>query len=341
MRICFRSLVVFLLSFSVSGYADDYLGNWDKSYSNEDWYKQCMQVKDIEPLKKDLPSPSDQSTSSKCDSIDLYYSTKSTSHPTEEDWRKVRNCAFVDKEEPVYGSLVLMMIYANGYGVPRNPKLAIKYACEWRGTEGEMISRIPHIAEMSGSDTIDMCDDATGGVFLQVCSGIDREQKEKVRNAWLSAFTEKLNEQQKSAFDKLRIAVKDFATSHSDGEVDTSGTAYVTEIDEAYSEELDLFVTDLRNYENGKTPKYTSEQFLEADKALNTIYQNIQNANNKRQNGGSAEEVKKTERAWLKYRDAWVSFGRLRYLSVDSTSWKTLLTQRRVEQLSDIAEWVQ
>jgi uncharacterized protein YecT (DUF1311 family) len=43
--------------------------------------------------------------------------------------------------------------------------------------------------------------------------------------------------------------------------------------------------------------------------------------------------VKLAQRAWLRYRDAWVKFGVVKYPAVSTDSWKTWLTQQRIPLL--------
>lgn len=46
----------------------------------------------------------------------------------------------------------------------------------------------------------------------------------------------------------------------------------------------------------------------------------------------SRSDMRDTERAWLRYRDAWVTFGALRWPEITSTTWKTWLTRQRTRQ---------
>jgi hypothetical protein len=43
--------------------------------------------------------------------------------------------------------------------------------------------------------------------------------------------------------------------------------------------------------------------------------------------------VRKTERLWLKLRDAWAAFGTARYPGLSADDWKAWATRQRVESL--------
>ena len=47
------------------------------------------------------------------------------------------------------------------------------------------------------------------------------------------------------------------------------------------------------------------------------------------------EQIKKTQREWILYRDAWVEFMRIHCPDINENSIKTILTEERAEQLSD------
>ena len=113
---------------------------------------ECMPWVGIEPPGTDLPTASERASLHGCDDEAAYYGIAQAV-----DYRKARLCAFTHAalSEPflgmsvynlpkgavdtsrclgctgvIEGPAILMMIYANGKGVPRNFDLAIKFACE-------------------------------------------------------------------------------------------------------------------------------------------------------------------------------------------------------------------
>jgi uncharacterized protein YecT (DUF1311 family) len=47
------------------------------------------------------------------------------------------------------------------------------------------------------------------------------------------------------------------------------------------------------------------------------------------------EGLRSTQRAWLKYRDAWAVFGAARYPQRTAAEWKAWATRQRITQLQE------
>jgi uncharacterized protein YecT (DUF1311 family) len=78
----------------------------------------------------------------------------------------------------------------------------------------------------------------------------------------------------------------------------------------------------------------TGADFIKADTDLNATYRKALELATKQdfsQDDGliRPEGIREAERAWLKYRDAWVAFATLHYQQTDSNAWLTLLTRNR------------
>jgi uncharacterized protein YecT (DUF1311 family) len=98
----------------------------------------------------------------------------------------------------------------------------------------------------------------------------------------------------------------------------------------------DDFLAALRSFEQGNLPKSTAEAAHEADQGLNAAYGKVmQGAAVHKADYGAVQPdgIRNAERAWLKYRDAWLTFAKLRYPDVASESWLTLLTNDRTSIL--------
>jgi uncharacterized protein YecT (DUF1311 family) len=54
--------------------------------------------------------------------------------------------------------------------------------------------------------------------------------------------------------------------------------------------------------------------------------------------GISVDAVKKTQRAWIKFRDAWVAFAKEKFPSTNPEVWLLWLTQNRTKMLLEINE---
>ena len=102
------------------------------------------------------------------------------------DYVKARRIAFIEMEKKgnnegdFEGSSILMMLYANGFGVKRNLDLSIRLACaNVGGANAEVEGRVQHLKEMKsdGSDEVfDICDDITSGYMEGMCQSIHSEK---------------------------------------------------------------------------------------------------------------------------------------------------------------------
>lgn len=310
-----------------------------------EWYEQCMAVKDIKPDRKDMPSDEASASLLKCNPVHSYYDTLNMERPSKTDWMRVVHCAHVKKENEV-----LAMLYANGFGVQRNLRLALRYSCETPSAPAEMEGRVEHLTNMMNSGLgatntapFDMCDDITSGMMQGVCAGIEEYRRNNARIAQLKSLVSSWSAAQKTSFVQLKTAMETFADARGANETDMSGTARGAMATAAESAELDLFLNDIKQFEGGGMPVYTAEELKSYDRRLNVVYQKIMRAKINSDYfsglGGttiSKESVKQTQRLWLKYRDAYVAFGAKRYSGVSAESWMALLTKRRVEQLEEI-----
>lgn len=315
---------------------------------NAGWYQQCLRVKDATPPQSDIPSKQLLSSLEGCEPIDLYYDTKGEDQPSNADWSKVRACAFANNDNSV-----LMMVYANGFGVKRNLELALKYACSEGGALFEVEGRVGHLTwmiEKSSSneyefEVFDICDHITSGFMMGLCAAWSERQNEKVRNNQLEEIISLWNPAQKSAFEKLRKSATDFAEAVGSRETDQMGSARGALVTEARAEEMESFINDVEQFEKGHLPIFTKDQFVRLDKRLNQAYKKLMHSKTTGEYGRFGfstivkSDVLETQKLWLKFRDAWVNLGHARYPSVEAYSWKALLTERRIKHLETLQEY--
>ena len=126
---------------------------------------------------KEPPADQPNSEASKqlegCDSEQLYYGER-----TPETLKQARLCAYVEREgydlPTVSGPAILMMLYANGFGVERNFELAQRFACEVGGSPEELAARRQLLEAYAKSDhrhDFDICDRVTSGFMKEICDG--------------------------------------------------------------------------------------------------------------------------------------------------------------------------
>ncbi|MDC8759022.1 lysozyme inhibitor LprI family protein [Janthinobacterium fluminis] len=308
-----------------------------------EWYRQCLRVEKAMPPAADLPDAQSVAALKGCNAEERYYDTRNKVGASAADWQQVRQCAFAKGDDGV-----LMMLYANGLGVVRHPELALKYACSLPGAGAEMDGRVEHLLALGKggkAETFDLCDDITSGYMQGVCTAIGERQQAKARGRQLGAVVQGWPPQHKAALDTAQLALDAFARARGDEETDLSGTARAAMAIAATAAEATLFAQDIRDFEQGKTPRHSAAQFAAADRELNAIYQKIMKLPGTGEQGlvspyttVTKDNVRHTQRAWLKYRDALVRFGALRYPLVPVQAWQAMLTQRRVQQLHELAQ---
>lgn len=77
------------------------------------------------------------------------------------------------------------------------------------------------------------------------------------------------------------------------------------------------------------------EDFRRADAALNASYGKLMKADLS-QSTVTPGGVRETQRAWIKYRDAWVQFGTVKYPRISADTWRTTLTRTREAMLREV-----
>lgn len=234
---------------------------------------------------------------------------------------------------------ILMMLYANGRGVPRDLDMAIKLACALEAAPAEREARVLHLhALRSGSDgrPFDICDDVTSTSMEGWCTERDGKLRAQEQERALSAMAQSWSESQRAALKRLRAAARAFWTARTANELDTQvfmGTA-ITHEEETLRNGL---FEALQRFARGEIPHYTESEVVQADRELNRVYQALLKADFSdsvlRPRG-----IRATERAWLAYRDAWVKLGASRFPEVAASTWTTWATIQRTEQLASLLE---
>ncbi|OPY80636.1 MAG: hypothetical protein A4E65_01409 [Syntrophorhabdus sp. PtaU1.Bin153] len=301
------------------------------------WEKICEQVANLLLPSEDRPSPKDAKTLRECSSYHLYYGFDQPANP-----EKARLCAYdeIDKaraEGPFNGEAMLMTIYANGVGARRNFDLALKLACKIGGAPAEVEGRVLHLEKLKDKNwqgnNFSLCDDITSGYMAGFCadhanrfaSGRRAKRLDKIQSKWTGA--------DKKEYDILRIIAIRYFDIHAENEVDRSGTAGTASSIEDTSSQEEAFTKTLEILEHKKLPEYSHRQFRDADSKLNATYQKIQRNSNPPWGTVTRENIKTTQRAWVKYRDAWVTFCGKKYHDCSSDGIKTYLTLKRIEEL--------
>jgi hypothetical protein len=301
---------------------------------SEDWYQQCMRL-------APPPPPAPRAGSQRCKASDLYYLKRDQETTSNAEWRQVRECAQASGDDAV-----LMMLYANGYGVARDAGRAIHYACRLDTAKAEMEARISYLASAAAvHDThpFDLCDHITSGRMGAVCAGISEGRADQIRHARIERFAARLPAQARTPFARLRAAAKAFTRKTAD-EADMNGTGAAGFALEDMGRRDEEFMETLLKAASGALPRASAAQLAQLDLQLNAIYRELlgkpsEDKDHPERLGYSTvarEDVRSTERVWLAYRDAWEPFLAATRLPVDLISVKAALTRQRIAQLKRI-----
>jgi hypothetical protein len=311
----------------------------------------CDNFAKVQVPASDLPTPEERKALASCNSYDLYFGFDHAADPV-----KARKCAYLEREpgtvltnpnDVFTGAGLLTMIYANGEGAARNFDLALKFACEVDGAPAENDSRIEHLLKLknenSTGDVFNLCDDVTSGFMMGWCSKLQDDLNKVVRTDDFSAIMIKWTAAEETAFRELQKAATASFEASTRNEVDQGGTIHTLREAAVETSLNDDFLAALQRFEKGQLPKFTALEFSKVDAELNSVYSKLQSdpKNNIYEYSGlTPEGVKIAQRAWLRYREAWVKFGHLKYPSVTPESWRTWLTQDRVKILKNLPRTV-
>ena len=299
--------------------------NTSNSYENEkhlNFIKICQKVQQVIPPASDLPSAEMIQSLKGCQAEKIYYRLTP-------DYTKARLCAYTtdDKE-------ILSMIYANGYGVIANRDLALHFSCQERGNLRDLQLRLEDLVayDVKGDDEFDVCDNPGTTPMADYCQGREDAIATEDHVARIAKLTAAWKPEEKVAFTKLQKAFDSFRDARVDviAAIYADGTARSIFPNGERMRENEEFISILEKYEKGELPSYSSDQLKAFDDKLNEDYKATRQGND-----AVIKGRKDTERAWIKYRDAWVAFGKIRYPQVTADSWKALLTKERISTLHD------
>ena len=254
----------------------------------------------------------------------------------EQDWNNYRKCLL---SKNVINNNDLAEIYANGWGVKRNPKLAMALVCRGSDVPAELEYMVETLYSTRNEEQLKkdfyFCNHITSGMSGTKCAAGKAAIKDKERDLELSNLTSQWTESQKNAFYVLQKAANDFFSEHSGSENDMSGTASAAMAISKEARLKDKFIKDIKKFDSGEIPK--DDDFTKADKELNVLYNKIMKSNIGNDSGTIKKNgIKKTQKKWIKYRDAWVKFVEIRYPDHSAALWKTWLTRQRIDQLNKL-----
>jgi uncharacterized protein YecT (DUF1311 family) len=264
------------------------------------------------------------------------------------DYAEARRCAWSERLaqqadiQPKYtvaslfgGAAMLTVLYANGEGVEQNKQLALRFACESTLEEQGQIDILAlpdrsHVMQKK----FKYCDEAYSTFEMNFCAAYDAEIATQKRQDELDKLSNRWPQADKDALAVLEKTEKDYVDAHSRGETYLGGTIRNLRMNGVEEHQRDQFLAAVRKFESGNLPAGNETDYKKADADLNATYKKaleLAAKQNFDEDEGDIrpEGIQKAERAWLKYRDAWVAFAKLHYPQTDSYAWLTLLTRNR------------
>lgn len=301
---------------------------------DEDWYRQCLRVENQSAPAPAATPPAD------CDASDLYYRKRGQAVTSQAEWDGVRASAVAHGDHAI-----LMMLYANGFGVPRNADIAIRHACQVDAAKAEMAGRIAHLAAgVPANAVFDQCDDITSGRMGAVCASLRQAQDQRVRGARLERLAATLPAPARAAFQRLQAAAARYAAA-AGAETDMQGTAAPSFAIAREERMREQFMQAVLDAAAGRLPAASSQDAAARDRELNDVYRTLMAAPSPQQDwpdrlGDTTierKDVRAAERAWIAYRDAFAAFAAQLQAGADANAVNALLTRQRIAALQAFA----
>lgn len=290
----------------------------------------CIQAKKHVISPSEMPQESIKAALNNCNSVDLYYGFEKSP-----DYNKAKNCAFIHDDYDV-----LTMIYANGNGARRDLDRALYYACQMNAAPAEMEGRVLHLNQMKTNSEqnkpFDVCDDITSGYMMGWCASIDQGFANAKQHKKLAELVKNWSSTEQDALKKLQLVGTLYFNARKENEIDHTGTARAAfEI----SEEIALnqrFIDNLIQWSGCQIPLVSEKNAFEADQQLNAVYNKVLQSSSFEYTTLTQDGIKTTERAWIRYRDAWAHFGQIKCPKIPEQTWKTLITKERIKELETL-----
>jgi uncharacterized protein YecT (DUF1311 family) len=172
-----------------------------------------------------------------------------------------------------------------------------------------------------------------------VCLLIDRRRIDQATAVEEKRFAAVQTFAEKAALARLHAERDAFLKAHG-AEQPTGTTGIVQSVMREENETAQAWVQALQDFQAGKLPKFSPEEFRAADAKLNAAYKAARVMASEICGPAQGyctrpEDIQKAERIWLRYREAWVVYAALRWPEIPADSWRTWLTIDRTAMLGD------
>lgn len=327
--------MVSLLLCTAAAAEPDYWGDSEFQREYPESVATCAKYRRVEPPAADKPAAAQLAALKDCDSSDAYYGITGPTNPA-----KARQCAFAEmarnENDGPSGAGVLMMLYANGQGVKPNLPYAIRMACTVGGAPFEVEGRISALeARMKGEGTdvaFDYCEHVTSGYATSRCAMLGSRVADHRRATRIAELGRGWTPAQKAAWERVIAAETAYADALASGEVDLSGTMRGVFALEAEGDIKTGTLGLLEALDGKAMDKAGPGDLQHSDAALNAAWKKVMAFDFEGFGTVTKEGVRATQRAWIKYRDAWSAFAGLSWPGMGETA-ADYLTKERTNAL--------
>jgi uncharacterized protein YecT (DUF1311 family) len=252
----------------------------------------------------------------------------------------------------------LAMIFANGWGVPRDYDAATWFLCraakDNAGQElnpvelGKMLAAVQEMRTSDLPQDLDYCGHiATSGVAAAYCEGLAADAEAPRQKRRIAAVADSLGSAARAALADLQTAENAFGEAESDLRTLSSrgGTGYAGIRLNVRRELAENFLWSLEALGCQRAPSALPAAFRDGDRDLNEAYQTASSAFAAAKISAPGrplpEILQDAQRAWLGYRDAWTAFYRLRWQGAASPEIldreiQMALTRQRTAELREL-----
>ena len=296
----------------------------------------CASVKDVELPAADRPAAAEEKALASCVSVDAYFGFDGPL-----DLVKARKCAYAELDRgvsaPLTGKAILMMVYANGQGVPRNFAVALKLACSIGDAPGDAAGRVHQLDRLRkagwAGNNFSICNHSSGRALYEQCAILQERFDKRERDSHFNELTVAWSGPQVKAFHAFMAEAGRFFRVQASNGVNLESTFEVQE--ETFL--LNGLLTTLQQFERGDLPRYSADEFHKAEAEESAAYARTQNGKDKRWGTVTREGVSRSEEEWRRYREAWIGFAKKKYPGVTEQSWKTWLAMERTVMLNRLS----
>jgi uncharacterized protein YecT (DUF1311 family) len=244
----------------------------------------------------------------------------------------------------------LAMIFANGWGTPRDLGAATYFLCRVGdemapAEQWSMLQFVDGLRTGKEKGTLDYCEHVTSGMGSTWCASLELDKKKGGWERRAAAVEKGLSPEARPALAALRKATDALVEADAAymAEGNRGGTIYPSVVLSSQMDRTDDLLATLERYVQKRAPAATPDALKKADAALNTAYKAIVSqakADDKEYETGNASALRDAQRAWIPYRDAWIAFYRLRWKGAAPA--ETLdreiaaaLTEKRTRELNE------